>query len=561
MKNFKSIQEKSKNLFFSKNEPWWLIGFSMLLASGIFIEPLLICTSLINGKLSDMWLYWSATIGSAFSISFFAHLWKNVPINTENEFIFFRFSGIGAKFLHIFRSIYLGGFIIPFIIAFNILAFSKITCLIFQIKISEAIVLISVLLIILSLFNSFKNRIRIDFVLFIVFIVSFLIVFIAIFLNVDGLDNVAVILKTKEQLQILPSISSTTINAFLIFILVQWWSATILDYPDMNGQKLMASKSIKDISKSVFFPSFLMIFFRILFFTLPFIAVYFDFTNGFTDGELAFTSLFINTLPKWMLIFVILLFFIPFLSIVQNTQNWGGSLLIENFYKKYIDLKSANNFYIGILAMIFIIVVSCAIALFSESLIEMSKLLFSMTAGVGPVFILRWYWWRINAWSQLSAMISGLICPNIYDWLFSNNVFFNQFIKTVSYKYNIDYYPIKLVFLTIIVCAIWISVTFLTAQTDEKVLKTFVATIKPGGFWKKYENNGKIFCCLRILGWLLQTIKGFLIYFVFWNFLIGEYFNFILLLLLVILLFSISYHFINKANQNYDSTINIKTNK
>ena len=89
MKNFKSIQEKSKNLFFSKNEPWWLIGFSMLLASGIFIEPLLICTSLINGKLSDMWLYWSATIGSAFSISFFAHLWKNVPINTENEFIFF----------------------------------------------------------------------------------------------------------------------------------------------------------------------------------------------------------------------------------------------------------------------------------------------------------------------------------------------------------------------------------------------------------------------------------------------------------------------------------------
>ena len=245
----------------------------MLLASGIFIEPLLICTSLINGKLSDMWLYWSATIGSAFSISFFAHLWKNVPINTENEFIFFRFSGIGAKFLHIFRSIYLGGFIIPFIIAFNILAFSKITCLIFQIKISEAIVLISVLLIILSLFNSFKNRIRIDFVLFIVFIVSFLIVFIAIFLNVDGLDNVAVILKTKEQLQILPSISSTTINAFLIFILVQWWSATILDYPDMNGQKLMASKSIKDISKSVFFPSFLMVFFRILFFTLPFIVV------------------------------------------------------------------------------------------------------------------------------------------------------------------------------------------------------------------------------------------------------------------------------------------------
>lgn len=556
MKKIKSINKSTKNLFFSKNEPWWLIGFSMLLASGIFVEPLLICSSLINGNLSDMWLYWSATIGAAFSISFFAHLWKNVPVNTENEFIFFRFSGIGAKFLHLYRSLYLGGFIIPFIIAFNILAFSKIASLIFQIKTNESILLIGVFLILLSFFNSFKHRLRIDFILFIVFIACFLIVFVTIYLNIDGLNNLAEISKTKEDLQILPSIGSSTLNAFLVFILVQWWSAGILDYPDMNGQKLMASNSINDIAKSVFFPSFLMLFFRILFFILPFIAVYFGFTNGYSDGEYAFTSLFISILPKSMLIFVILLFLIPFVSVVQNTQNWGGSLLIENFYKKYINSKSENDFKIGIIAMIYIVLVSCLIALFSESLIDMSKLLFSMTAGVGPVFILRWYWWRINAWSQLSAMISGLICPNIYDWLFTNNKYFKNYIETIINNYNIEYYPIKLIFLTIIVCIIWILVTLLTSQTDEKVLQNFVTTIKPGGFWKRFENNGKSFSTLRILGWLLQTIKGFLIYFVFWSFLLGEYLIFIGLLLVVILLFAISYHFINKANQNYDYMIN-----
>jgi hypothetical protein len=81
------------NLFYSKNESWWLIGFSMLLTSGLMIEPQMICSSLLKGQLSDMWLYWSAGIGSAFSVSFFAHLWRKVPVKTENEFLFFRYSG------------------------------------------------------------------------------------------------------------------------------------------------------------------------------------------------------------------------------------------------------------------------------------------------------------------------------------------------------------------------------------------------------------------------------------------------------------------------------------
>ena len=84
----------------------------MILSGGLMIEPQLICSSLVKGNLSDMWLYWSAGIGSAFSISFFAHLWRNVPVKTENEFIFFRFSGSGAKILHHFRSLYLGFIII-----------------------------------------------------------------------------------------------------------------------------------------------------------------------------------------------------------------------------------------------------------------------------------------------------------------------------------------------------------------------------------------------------------------------------------------------------------------
>ena len=127
---------KKANLFYSKNESWWLIGFSILLASGIMIEPQLICSSLLKGQLSDMWLYWCVGVGSAFSVSFFAHLWRKVPVKTENEFLFFRYSGIGARILHNFRSLYLGLLVVPFLISFSLLAVSKIFCFIVGIEIN-----------------------------------------------------------------------------------------------------------------------------------------------------------------------------------------------------------------------------------------------------------------------------------------------------------------------------------------------------------------------------------------------------------------------------------------
>ena len=556
----KKLTKIVANLFYTKNERWWLIGFSMLMASGIMIEPQLICAALAKGELSDMWLYWSAIIGSSFSVSFFAHLWRKVPVKTENEFLFFRYSGKSAKVLHVFRSLYLGLLIIPFLISFSVLAFGKIVCFILGIELHVAILLATLLLISLTFFNSLKSRLRMDFVLFVVFMTLFCIITFSLFENIGGLSHLVNTVQTsKINFSIIPSIGSKTFNAFIIFILVQWWSASILDYPDMNGQKLMATNSSNDLVKSVFLPSLFIILFRVLLFTLPFLAVCYGFTNGIADSELAFTNLFVKALPSWMLALVVLLFLIPFVSLAQNMQNWGGSLLIENFYKHTInsslsDYKAKN---IGIVAMIYIALVAGVIAQYAENLVGITKYLFAITAGVGPVFMLRWYWWRINAWSQLSAMVAALIYPPILDALFENNASVNHFINTIEHTYNIEYYPIKIVILTIVVCFTWLLVTFLTAPTESKVLETFARTIKPGGFWKLYSNSGKTFSKLRLLAWLLQTGNGFLLYFIFWNFLIANYALFIGLLLLFVLGFFVSYKLIQKANANYDLELEI----
>jgi Na+/proline symporter len=322
----------------------------------------------------------------------------------------------------------------------------------------------------------------------------------------------------------------------------------------MNGQKLMATNSSKDLIKSVFIPSLSIVLFRVLLFTLPFMAVCYGYANAAADSELAFTALFVKALPSWMLILVLLLFLIPFLSFVQNNQNWGGSLLIENFYKHTIhpNLSDAKAKKLGIIAMTYIVVAAGGIAIYADSILGIAKYIFAITAGVGPVFILRWYWWRINAWSQLSAMVAALIYPPVLDWLYANNTAFHQLISGFEHDFNIDFYPIKIIILTIAVCFTWLVITFITKPTATKTLETFATTIKPGGFWKPFNNSGTSFSKLRLMAWLLQTGNGFLLYFIFWNFLIGSYLLFIALLLLFVLGFFVSYKLIQKANANYD---------
>lgn len=530
----------------------------MILASGLIIEPQLICSALIKGQLSEMWLYWSSAIGAAFSVSFFAHLWKNIPVKTENEFLFFRFSGVGAKILHAFRSLYVGAIIVPFIIGFSILGFSKIVAYILEISPISSIYILTGLLFALTFFNSFKTRLRMDFILFVVFISLFLIIVFKLYDATGGFSHLSDTMQINaHKFELLPKFSSKSFAAFLIFVGVQWWSASILDYPDMNGQKFMAVAKTKDIVKSIFLPSFFVLAFRLLLFTLPFMAVLYGYTNGITDNELAFTALFVNVLPSWMLFLVLAFFIIPFISVVQNNQNWGGALLVENFYKYHINPKAGQKKMklFGIFSMLYIVLIGGFIALYSNSLLGMIQFLFSITAGVGPVFVLRWYWWRINAWSQLSAMVSALVVPPLFDLFYYNSKSVKAFITTLQSEWNLDYYPIKIVFLTVIVCGIWLTVTFLTPPTDRKILNTFVATVKPGGFWKGFKNNGNSYFNIRLIAWLIQAGNGFLVYFMFWDFLMGNYMEFILLLPVFIFSFFTSFTIIKKANAFYNKEL------
>ncbi len=550
MKNVKS--NKIQSFFYGNKMPWWLIGVSMVMGSGILVQPQIVSSALAKGGLSNMWMLWSEVIGVAAGVVFFAHLWRNVPIKTENELLLFRFSGIGARWLHGFRSIYVGAFVVPCILAFSILGFSNLVSFILGWSKMESIITTVIIVLIGTFFNRFTQRIRIDFVLLFVFILILALILPQIFIGAGGLSHIQEsIASTNLNFQLFPSIGSIAFNNFLVFICLYWWSASILDMPDMKAQKLMTTRSSGDLVKSIILPELVVFLIGLFTFILPFIVWIRRSFSEFSNPELAYFSVFTDYLSTPFMILAVIMFLIAFLSVTHNNQNWGGSLLVQNFYKYYIK-PSANERDIrnaGLFVMCMLVIVAGFFAYFSTSLFGIVRYIFSITAGVGPIFILRWYWWRINAWTQLSAMVSALILSAVYDLLIIYSPAFNEAISSLCFITNIDFYPLEIILLSIVVSAIWISVTFLTKPTDDSTIKRFVETIHPSGFWGKHSipNQNKMLP-IRFLIWILIAIKGVLAFVIFINFAKGNYTNFGILLCFYLLIFYLSYRWLNNIN-------------
>ncbi|HCY00424.1 MAG TPA: hypothetical protein DG754_09825 [Bacteroidales bacterium] len=308
--NYPEILNKKHNLFYSKKESWWLIGFSMILAGGILTEPQILTSFLLEGDLSGMWLIWTMLIGAAFRQVFFAHLWHRLPIKTENEFILFRFSGKGAKWLHIFRSIYVGAIVAPLMLSMAFLAFGRVLAEIMDISLQLSIGCIVGFILIGTLFNSLRERLRFDFAYFIIFILSLVFIVFSLYQNLGSFTDISdAIHNSRFDFRLIPEVKTKSFTTFLVFILLQWWSAKIIDLPSMTGQKLMAAQNQRTIVQSIILPRILFAIFFIAISIIPFYILLLDEPNLLAaNGEAAFLKIFTHTLhgpSKW----VVLLFF------------------------------------------------------------------------------------------------------------------------------------------------------------------------------------------------------------------------------------------------------------
>jgi Na+/proline symporter len=474
-----------KSVFSARKIPSWFSSLSLLI---IYWNPTL---EMINTRLviekgySGLWFLKDILLTIGIAPVLFAPMWARLNFVTDNQLILKRFSGIGAKILSQFRALYVGLFISAFIGSFYILGIQKILLSVFHVSESRFFLFAFFISILLVLKNDLATKIRMDSVIAVFYI---LFIPLAIYFLVTGLGGwgeMKQILTTQHSAKILfwptGKEEQESMSNVMVFLFVQWLSARILDHSNANTQRYFSIGNPWEAFKAILFP---VIVISIMFGLSSFVwdaAI----ISGAVDGESAYVNLMVQFLPPTLKVILLITFIAGFLTTWEALISWGGSYIAVDFLQEGLGKKFNDRQvkYISYGTMLLIGWLSLVFALMADQLADLKYLLFSISAGVGPVILLRWFWWRINAWSQFSAMIASAVYAISYDWVVCNITWVNHMILQLQTQHQLGNYPIKLLILTPLVILTWLIVTLVTPPDDKDHLREFVRLTKTGGLW------------------------------------------------------------------------------
>lgn len=541
-----------------RNMPWWLLGFSMVATTFSTDTPNLVTDIVRQDGVAGNWVWWAFLLTGLLTVFVYAKLWRKSNVTTDLEFYTLRYSGKPAQFLRGFRSIYLG-------VVFNIIAMAAVNLA--AIKIGQIMLGLSPIQTVLiggvvtaafSSLGGFRGVIYTDFVLFFVAIVgavgaSYYLVNLP---EVGGLSNLISHPNVSDKLSFFPDFSNTEalIGILIIPLAVQWWSSW---YPGAEpggggyiAQRMLAAKNENHAIGATFF-------FNIMHYALrpwPWILValaslvlYPDIASiqeAFPNVEpsklghdLAYSAM-LTKLPAGLLGLVLASLGAAFMSTLSTHLNWGSSYIVNDFYKQQIkkDASEKELVNVGRITTVILMVASAVLALFLTNAKQLFDIILMFGAGTGLVYILRWFWWRINAWSEISVMFSAMLIPLILTFTPLGDSLFGYTSdagETISGVFPSWFRFIAMVIITSIV---WIATTYLTKPESKETLRSFYKSIQPGGpGWKKVvdeadaegveivESNEKWSVPSGILAMLLGCVLVYSCLFSVGNLLYGEY--------------------------------------
>ncbi len=492
--------------------------------------PLAVTELVAQNGIAGNWLWWNFVFGGMLTVFFFARLWRRAGILTDVEFAEIRYSGKPAAFLRGFRAIYLGLFINCIIMGWVNVAMGTILHGLFGIPESQVILFVAGSMIIVAIYSALSGLWGVavtDVFQFIIAMAGTIILAVV----VVSLPEVGGVAGLKEKLpewtfQFFPSIESASeigiggalalsLSAFLAFIGIQWWASW---YPGAEpggggyaAQRMMSAKNEKHSLLAT-------LWFTIAHYCLrpwPWILVGLAtlvLYPELTDKKLGYVYAMRDHLPTGLLGLLVAAFFAAYMSTIATHLNWGTSYIINDFYRRFVKTDSSEKHYVLIsrLATIALMVISVLLTLIINSISGAWAFIIEAGAGLGLVLILRWYWWRINAWSEISAMTAPFIA-------FGYVKFFTD-IK----------FPESLFIIVGFTTIVWIVVTFITKPTDAEILKTFFRRIHPGGFWQPVaeklpdvkQDSG---LASLAFDWLAGVVLVYSMLFGFGKFILGEY--------------------------------------
>ncbi len=503
----KSGKNSSEFFLSGRTMPWWLLGLSMVATTFSTDTPNLVTDIVRTNGVSGNWVWWAFLITGLLTVFVYAKLWRKSNVNTDLEFYEMRYGGKPARFLRKFRAVYLG-------VIFNVITMSAVTLA--AIKIGgimlglepwQTVISAGLITVTFSALGGFKGVVYTDFLLF--FVAMGGAIGAAYYLvNIPEVGGIQALIEHENvagKLDILPDFSNkkALITLFIIPLAVQWWSSW---YPGAEpggggyiAQRMLAAKDENHAIGATFF-------FNIMHYALrpwPWIlvalaslVVYPDIASiheAFPNvaesklgHDLAYSAM-LTKLPSGLLGLVLASLIAAYMSTISTQLNWGSSYIVFDFYKQQVKPNASEKelVAVGRISTVVLMVLSAGLALALQNALQLFDVLLAFGAGTGLIFILRWFWWRINAWSEITAMFASGIISIIFKLTPLGPYLFAA--ETGVFPDWAEY-----LFIVGITTAIWMAATFMTQPESKEVLRDFYKKIQPGGpGWSKVVNEAE----------------------------------------------------------------------
>jgi SSS family solute:Na+ symporter len=500
--------ENSSEFFLSgRNMPWWLLGISMVATTFSTDTPNLVTDIVRNNGVAGNWVWWVFLLTGLLTVFVYARLWRKSNVNTDIEFYEMRYSGKPAKFLRGFRALYLG-------IIFNVLAMGgislaaiKIGQVMLGLTAFETIGIAGAITVLFSTMGGFKGVVYTDFLLFFVAMAGSIgaAYYLVNMPEIGGIQALITHPNVADKISMLPDFSNTEqlIMLLIIPLAVQWWSAW---YPGAEAggggyiaQRMLAAKDENHAIGATLFFNIMHYAFRpwpwilvalaslVIFPDIASIQEAFPAVSEDKLGhDLAYSAM-LTKLPTGLLGLVLASLIAAYMSTISTHLNWGASYIVNDFYTQQINPSATEKqkVNVGRLSTVILFLASAALALLLTNALQLFDFILMFGAGTGLIFILRWFWWRINAWSEISAIFVSGIVSVLFNMEIVSSVLFGETALMPEYM--------KFPMVVFITTVVWLVVTFSTSAEEKEVLLSFYKKTVPGGpGWKAILGDEQI---------------------------------------------------------------------
>jgi Na+/proline symporter len=459
-----------------RNASWWLLGTSMAATSFAADTPLAVSGFVIKSGICWNWYWWASAMSGLLVVFFFSRLWRRSRVTTDVELIELRYSGKPARFLRGYLSIHAGVLSNCIIIGWVNLAMVKVLSHTVGIDETLALYFCFGFSLLYTMMAGLKGVMVTDVVQFVISMAGSIYLAVVAVRGIGGLGELRGALtsihgaeRAADMIAFFPRPGSDLFLPVMTFVFFQWWSASNIGGGGYMVQRMLSARDEKHAFAGTLWYNIAQYCLRSWPWVLAGLCAAIMYP-ALEDPEIGYILLMKSLLPAGILGLVVASFFAAYMSTIDTHLNWGASYLVNDIYRRFLRPKASQHHYIvaSMTVTVLLAIAGMLVTTLMRSIREGWYLITSISGGVTIIYVLRWYWWRINAWSEIAALVAALVC-------------------TVVFRLALGIaYPHVLYFVVPITVAVALAVTLVTRPVEEETLIAFYRRVRPGGpLWRR----------------------------------------------------------------------------